>query len=129
VVTAEEVLLIDTDDVDSGNRDALGIEQPRLRIGPQPAEGAERSLPHPDGIERSAFDGGQGRIRCHIRVTAVAVERGLSAAELGVTAFAGMPIEFLDRGLERLGVDAALVSEFVQSSRLDEVPGAQEREL
>src|SRR5699024_7679709 len=61
--------------------------------------------------------------------TAVAVERGLSAAELGVTAFAGMPIEFLDRGLQRFGVDAALVTEFVQRRRLDEVPGAQEREL
>ena len=109
--------------VEPRNRFTGVVDHARAGIGRDAGEGAEGAGTHVHGVERALLDRCQRGVGAHLRIPAVTVEWGGTAAELRVLAAPGVLVEFAHGLGQRYRIDPALFGELFDGVGLDEVTG------
>ena len=101
------------------------VQRTRVFVGFDAGIGAEIADHQLDRVEWPVLDRRDTGVRAMQRVALVAVIGARSLAEPGIAAFCGRRVEFGDRGLEPLSIDAGAIGEFGQRGAALEIAGRE----
>src|SRR5262249_13900331 len=108
IVAAHDAFAIVADGVQALDRRAVALQHFARDARADAIERAEIAHDDLDGIERTLRDRRYARIRLHVGIGEIAIERRRAARELEIPAVHGARVVFADRRLETGRVDAGV---------------------